>query len=231
MSGEEEPSKALSVTMQAMDWAYGHAAETAADLAESYLKSAGGDREKAIDDLIAWYVAYAGAVGFASNLGGVFTMPAAIPANLGGVLYLQLRLIAAIAHLRGHAIGDEKVKIMACVCLTGSAATTVLQEFGVNLGAKLSGQLIAQISGATLTKINQAVGFRLITKAGSTGLINLSKFLPVVGGLVGCAFDAAVTRGIGATSKEVFNPIHEDPLADPTSTTPIQVEGAIAVAI
>jgi hypothetical protein len=209
MSDEDEPSKAVAVITQALEWAYGHAAESAADLAESHLKSCGDDREKAIDDLIAWYVAYAGAVGFVSNVGGVITMPVTIPANLGGVLYIQLRLIAAIAYLRGYPIKDEKVKTLAFICLTGSSAATLLQEFGISLGTKLSARLIAQISGATLININKAVGFRLIAKTGSTALITLSKVVPFVGALVGGAFDAAVTGGIGAAAKEVFKPIDD----------------------
>lgn len=216
MSDEETPFKAFTVTEQALDWAYEQAAEAAADIAESYLRSCRGDREKAIDELIGWYTAYAGAAGFTSNIGGISTLPFAIPANLVCVILLQLRLVAAIACIRGYKIRDEKVKIMAYICLTGSSATTLLQEFGVSLGTKLSGQLIGNVSGATLTKINQAVGLRLITKGGSTGLVNLSKFLPVVGGLIGGAFDATVTRGVGAASKKVFNPIHVDPATSST---------------
>ena len=176
-------------------------------------------------------MAYAGAVGFASNVGGLITMPVTVPANLGGVIYLQLRLIAAIAHLRGYAIKDEKVKTLAFICLTGSSAATLLQEFGISLGTRLSTRLIAQISGATLININKAVGFRLVTKAGSTGLINLTKFVPFVGGLVGGAFDAAVTRGIGAASKEVFDPIRDETSTDPIITPETPVEGAVALAV
>jgi hypothetical protein len=204
MIDEADPSKTVAVITQALEWAYEHATASAGDLAEGYLKNCGGDREKAIDDLITWYVAYAGAVGFASNVGGVITMPVTIPANLGGVLYIQLRLIAAIAYLRGFDIKDEKVKALAFICLTGSSAATVLQEFGISLSTKLSTRLIMQISGVTLVNINRAVGFRLIAKTGSTALINLTKFVPLVGGLIGGAFDATVTGGIAAASKEVF---------------------------
>jgi uncharacterized protein (DUF697 family) len=110
----------------------------------------------------------------------------------------------------------RRVRTMAFVCVTGSAAVDILEEFGVNLGMTLSTRLITQISGATLVKINQAVGFRLVTKAGTTGLVNLTKVVPIVGGLVGGAFDAAITRGIAAATKLVFKPIDDDTLTDPT---------------
>jgi hypothetical protein len=91
MTNDVEPSKANAIMMQALNWAYDHAAAaipglgSAADLAESHLKSCGGSPEKAVDDLIAWQVGYAGAAGFVSNLGGLITMPVAVPANLASV--------------------------------------------------------------------------------------------------------------------------------------------------
>jgi len=217
MTDEAEPSKAVAVMTQALEWLYERAItnipelglESAVDLAESHLKSSGGNRDEAVDRLVTWYVVYAGAAGFASNVGGVIMMPVAIPANVTSVFLIQLRMIAAIAHLRGYSVKDEQVKTLAFISLTGSGSTKILQEFGISLTTKLSTRLIMQISGATLRNINQAVGFRLVTKAGTTGLINLTKFVPVVGGVVGGAFDATVTHGIAGAAKNVFKPIHD----------------------
>jgi hypothetical protein len=41
------------------------------------------------------------------------TLPVANPANLTSVLYIQLRMIAAIAHMGDHDISDDQVKSMA----------------------------------------------------------------------------------------------------------------------
>lgn len=217
MVDEAEPNKALTVMMSALNWAYDQAASaipglgSAEDLAASHLKSAGGSVEKAIDDLIIWQTGYAGAAGFATNLGGIITMPVAVPANLASVLLIQLRMIAAVAHLRGYDIADPRVRTVAFLCLTGSGSASILQEFGVSLGTKLTAKMIANISGATLTKINQAVGFRLITKAGSTGLVNLTKLVPFIGGVIGGGFDAAMTRGVGEVTKRNFPQLeHEE---------------------
>jgi 4-diphosphocytidyl-2C-methyl-D-erythritol kinase len=64
--------------------------------------------------------------------------------------------------------------------------------------------MILRISGQFLKRINQAVGFRLVTKAGSRGAVNLVKGVPIVGGVVGGALDAATTKVIGQTAKRVF---------------------------
>ena len=64
--------------------------------------------------------------------------------------------------------------------------------------------MILRISGQFLKRINQAVGFRLVTKVGSRGVVNLVKGVPIVGGVVGGTLDAATTKVIGATAKQVF---------------------------
>ena len=61
-----------------------------------------------------------------------------------------------------------------------------------------------KIAGATLVRINQAVGFRLVTKAGSTGIVNLGKAVPFLGGIIGGTFDAITTKAIGTAAKTVF---------------------------
>ena len=55
MTDEVEPSRAVAAMMQALEWGYEHATaailpglDSAVDLAESHLKSCGGNREKAI---------------------------------------------------------------------------------------------------------------------------------------------------------------------------------------
>lgn len=55
-----------------------------------------------------------------------------------------------------------------------------------------------------LKRINQAVGFRLLTKAGEKGIINLTKLVPVVGGVVGGTFDAVTCRITAKAAREAF---------------------------
>ena len=64
-----------------------------------------------------------------------------------------------------------------------------------------------RIAGSSLVRINQCVGFRLVTKAGSTGILNLTKMVPFVGGIVGGTYDAAMTRTIAHAAKSIFLPI------------------------
>jgi hypothetical protein len=198
--------------LQVLEWVYQRALDgipgvdtSLEDLAQSY----GGKycTEEAIDRLINWQIAKAGATGFITGVGGMLTLPVTIPANVAGVSYLQLRMIAAIAHLRGYEARDDQVRTLAFICLTGSNAFDVLKDVGIQVGTKLTRQMILRISGATLRRINQKVGFRLVTKAGSRGVVNMVKVVPVVGGVVGGSLDAAATKVIGATAKRLFIPL------------------------
>ena len=55
-----------------------------------------------------------------------------------------------------------------------------------------------------LTNINQAVGFRLFTKFGQKGLVNIHKAIPVLGGVVGGTVDAMSTYAIAKAAKALF---------------------------
>ncbi|VFS49182.1 Uncharacterized protein/domain associated with GTPases [Budvicia aquatica] len=131
-------------------------------------------------------------------------MPVTLPANITSVLYIQLRMIAAIAHMGEYDLKDDKVKTIVYACLCGSAVTDILKRAGVDMGKKLTQSTIKNLSGAIITKINQAVGFRLLTKFGSKGIINLGKLVPVVGGIIGGTFDGVTTNIIGNTARKYF---------------------------
>ncbi len=140
------------------------------------------------------------------------TLPITLPANLLSVAALQLRLIAEIASARGYDLHGPEVRTFALACLTGNAALDILKEAGVRVGQKAVGQ----IAGAVIAKINQAVGSRLLTKGGTQGVINLTKFVPVVGGLVGGTVDALSTRAVGEIAKRVFEALpNKEPERDP----------------
>ena len=55
-----------------------------------------------------------------------------------------------------------------------------------------------------LTKINQKVGFRFITKFGTKGIVNLGKLLPGVGAVVGGGLDLVETKVIADRAYKWF---------------------------
>ncbi|HHN8431065.1 EcsC family protein [Proteus mirabilis] len=199
----------LSVIMQCLDYAYTKAIDgipgmdTAYELANDYLKEK-GELEDQINCLIRWQNTKSATSGFLTGVGGLITMPIAIPANISSVIFVQVRMIATIAIMAGYDVRDDKVKTLVYTCLAGNASKEILKDIGIQIGTKLTKSAISNISGKVLTKINQAVGFRLLTKFGEKGVINLGKCIPFIGGVIGGSFDAVTTNIIGNTARDTF---------------------------
>ena len=68
----------------------------------------------------------------------------------------------------------------------------------------MSTALIKKIPFSVIKQINKAVGFRMVTKFGQKGVINLGKCIPVVGGVIGGGVDLFSTRSIAKIAKKVF---------------------------
>ena len=177
--------------------------ESAKDIGNHYAAGTGSLEERA-RRLVQWQVTKAGTAGFLSGLGGVITMPIAIPANITSVMYVQIRMIAAVAHLGGHDIRNDQVRTLCYACMCGKAAGDIVKITGIKLGTKLTEQVIKQVTGEVLKSINRKVGFRLVTKFGEKGIINLGKMIPIAGGVVGGTFDATSTYVIGKIARTTF---------------------------
>jgi uncharacterized protein (DUF697 family) len=205
-------AKLFSALVQGLEWLYDKAVtgapalDGAGDLAVSYRRQY-SSHDDAVDALIKWQMAKAGTAGFVSSIGGVLTLPVALPANLASVTYIQLRMIAAIAHLRGHNLRDDQVRALALACLCGSSVVDVIKDLGVRFGAHVAQQAITRVSGESLKQLNTAIACRLVAITGSAAPINLTKLVPVLGGLISGGLDAAVTRTYGNTAKRLFLPV------------------------
>lgn len=131
-------------------------------------------------------------------------MPVALPANISSVIYMQMRMIACTAYMAGYELNSDQTQTFVYACLAGVAVSGLLKLAGIKFGVKFANGLIKKIPGKVLTKINQKVGFRFITKFGTKGLINLGKLLPGVGAVVGGGLDLAETKVIADRAYKWF---------------------------
>ncbi|MFC4785764.1 EcsC family protein [Nocardioides sp. MAHUQ-72] len=170
----------------------------AAHAAEKQLAEQRGDVRRAVHEVIENHVRYAGAQGFATNLGGLVTAAVLIPANITGLALIQSRMIAGIAHLRGYELTDPRVRNAVLACLLGedqiddlvkkrrlpappmALATAPLHDPDLDrlISAEVASDMIARVAGK-----------RLATTVG--------RRVPVVGGLVGAGADGISTWRIG----------------------------------
>lgn len=173
------------------------------DFAAEYTRKY-NSKEEAIDNFIKWQIRKCTTSGFVTNLGGLITLPIAIPANLSSVWYIQLRMIATIATISGFNPSDDEVQTLTYLCLTGTSIAQICKEAGIKVGQKITIKAIEKIPTEIIYKINRIAMQRLITKFGTTGAINLGKMVPLVGGAIGGTFDYVSTKTIASKAKKTF---------------------------
>ena len=172
-------------------------------MADDYLQH-NATVEDAAKDMINKQVIKCTTSGFITNLGGVITLPVTIPANVGSVMYVQMRMIACAAYMAGYDVHTDQVQTLVYACLAGVSVMEVAKKAGIKIGQKGLENLIDKIPGKVLIAINHKVGFRMLTKFGETGAINLGKAIPVVGGVIGGGFDFIDTKFIGNRAYNQF---------------------------
>lgn len=180
--------------------------EPVEDMAADYARRHATPEEAAVD-LINYQLIKCTTSGALSGLAGVLALPvalASIPANIAGVIYVQMRMVAALAVLGGYDVHEDQVQTAVYLCMAGGAAADVLKDVGVQVGNKVAVNALKKLPGSVLTAINKKVGFRLATKFGETGIVNLGKLVPVVGAVIGGGFDFATTRVIATTAYNQF---------------------------
>lgn len=172
-------------------------------LAEDYLNKA-KTTEAAAKSFINYQIAKCTTSGFVTGLGGLITLPVAIPANISSVLYVQMRMIACLAYMGGYDTNSDQVQTLVYACLAGISVDQIVKQVGIQVGVKTATALVKKIPGTVLVKINQKVGFRLLTKFGTKGVINIGKTVPVLGGIIGGGFDFAETKVIADRAYKMF---------------------------
>jgi hypothetical protein len=150
----------------------------------SSIEELSAEYQGSVDSFIRWQVAKCTVAGFASGLGGLITLPVAVPADIAANFYVQLRMIAVIAHMRGHDPRSDKVKFLAYACLLGNQAKEIIKDIGIELG--------------------RAAAQRLAARAAQRGFVQLGRAVPLVGGVVGGTIDWLACKAVGKAALALF---------------------------
>ncbi|WP_173669562.1 EcsC family protein [Sharpea azabuensis] len=142
--------------------------------------------------------------GFITGFGGLITMPVTLPANITSVIYVQMRMIACTAYLAGYDLDSDQTQTFIYACLAGITINGFFKQAGIKIGMKASNKLIGRIPGKALIAINKKVGFRMFTKYGTKGIVNLGKMVPGVGAIVGGGMDLVETKIIANRAYKWF---------------------------
>jgi len=199
----ENVLKALDICYQKCLSGIEHVSPPIEQLASNYQTRKATDSEAA-KSMIRHQIIKCTTSGFITGFGGAISLPVTIPANLGSVLYVQMRMVACTAYIAGYDVKSDQVQTLIYACLAGVAINELIKKAGIKVGEKLTISAIKRIPGKVLTKINQKVGFRLLTKFGETGIINLGKLVPGVGAVINGGLDLAETKAIGNRAYKWF---------------------------
>jgi len=156
------------------------------------------DPKRAAEAVIDQHVRLAGIQGFVTSVGGLVTLPVAMPANVAGLAVVQARMVAAIACLRGYDLGDPRVRTAVITCLLGddgvadriekqslptspmamATAPVFDPELDRRVSAEVIGELIARVGGKRMA-------------------LAVTRRVPLLGGAVGAGVDGWSTYKIG----------------------------------
>ncbi len=200
---------------EAMDFCYNAAlkgipgGKTSEQLAKEYLshqhsKNELENRRKAAESFVKWQISKCTATGIITGIPGGLAMIGTIPADITSTLYIQLRMIATVAVIGGYDVNDDVVQSMIYCCLGCLSVNKAFAEAGIRIGDKAALAGLKKLPGKILTAINKKVGFRLFTKFGKTGVINLAKLVPIAGGIIGGGFNFAGTAIIAKYAQRQF---------------------------
>jgi len=164
-----------------------------------------GEREAAIDAIIASHVRLASAQGLVTSLGGLLTLPIGLPANIAGMTVLSVRMMAGIAHLRGYDVDDPRVRSALTLALLGDDNVRRLVASGKlptsPLAVATAPVYDADLERAISERVMGSLAGRLGTKHAA---VVIARRVPLLGGGVGAAVDGWVTYGLGGYAKREF---------------------------
>ena len=177
--------------------------------------------QEAVKDMIKNQILKCTTSGFITGFGGLITLPIAVPANIGSVLYVQMRMIASAAYISGCDVHCDQVQSLIYACLAGVSVNKFIKDAGIRFGNKFAQNLINKIPGKVCYEINRRVGFRFVTKAGEKGILNLGKIVPGVGAVVSGGLDFFETKLIANRAYVWFV---ENDFSDESKSKVIDVE-------
>lgn len=155
------------------------------------------DPEAALDALINQHIAMAGGQGFATNWGGFIVSIVTVPANLTAATFVQARIVALVAHLRGYELDDPRIRTAILMVMLGPTASREL------IGSHMLPSTPQAVATAPVfddrldQQVTKALRDRTMSQLGGKRFgVFVGKRIPLIGGGVGAAVDGWSTRSV-----------------------------------
>ena len=177
----------------------------AVELANEYIDRY-GRTEEAIDKLVSCQRRKSTATGFMTGLGGLVSLPVALPADLYSSLVLQVNMIVAIAVIRGYDVHADEVKTLVFLCIIGNSIGDILKQAGIKAVTDYTAKtILPKLTVLVSERIAAKVAGKLMVKASAKGVSNAAKMIPFLGGLIGGAYNYVEVSTYANIARERFN--------------------------
>lgn len=127
----------------------------------------------------------AGLIGAVTGIGGIFTLPIALPIDLAFSSKIQAALITFITKIHEPEIGAARLRVQTFSILAG--------QRGIN-----------PVVGSADKALQAAIRRFVLVRVGEKLAESVLKFLPFVGALVGFAINWGVTQFLGRAAVQVY---------------------------
>jgi hypothetical protein len=178
---------------------------SAQDLAAEYLRDQSyASHRQRIDALINWETSKNFTSGFVTGLGGLLTLPFALPAGFAASWVIQARMAAAIARIYGHDLRSNRMRTLIVATLVGDSIAEIATASGIRVGSGIAKAVADRVSRRGFIEFSRRVGSRLLRMAGQKSSVNLMKGVPLIGGIAGGTLDAVGCRIVGKHARKLF---------------------------
>ncbi|MCL1923592.1 MAG: EcsC family protein [Propionibacteriaceae bacterium] len=165
-----------------------------------------GDVHKAVSSVIRQHTVMAGVQGVVTNIGGIASMVVGTPINITGLIVIQVRMVACIAHLYGYDLEDPRVRTALVMCLLGER----------ELERHIASQKLPTTPAAVATspvfdpdfhaQVADHVLAHLISEAAGKGVVKtVGRKTPIIGGGVGGVADWHYTSRVSRCARKYLH--------------------------
>ncbi|GAX87855.1 conserved hypothetical protein [Lebetimonas natsushimae] len=146
----------------------------------------------------------AGVWGFITGFGGIVLLPVTLPLNIIAVLFIQLRMISAIAIIGKYDLNNEHVVILVKSCILGDTIKEILKKFTIKESEVIAKEVLEKLTIVMISKISSKMEFRLAEDVTKKITFSVSRFIPFISGIIGFIIDSLATFSVGYVAKEIF---------------------------
>lgn len=182
---------------------------SAEDVASHASTRSGNNSRKAIRRVVRQHRRGVTVGGFLTGLGGLFTLPFLLPANIFEFYVQATRMAGAIASIRGYHLNDEEVRSRVLAALVGEESDDVLASIGLGpIAGAATRQISKHVPLPASSAVARAIGGRVLRRFGLRSVRLFGKAIPGLGGIIGAWSDRRMLKKIHRSTMKSFPPVH-----------------------